>query len=105
MNLNEYLYKAKSQLLVAWSESRHAGQVEVANELKELIDRIEKLEVEIPQAVEAKKKEDNAWKDEVHELVRTGKQMDAMKLHRAKTGCDLREAMFAIEKIKTELNK
>lgn len=105
MNLNEYLHKAKSQLLVAWSESRHAGQIEVANELKELIDRIEKLEVEIPEAVAEKQKEDDAWKSEVRELVRTGRQMDAMKLHRAKTGCALREAMFAIDKIKVELNK
>lgn len=105
MNLNEYLHKAKSQLLVAWSEARHSNQPEVANELKELIDRIEKLEVEIPETVAAKKKEDDAWKEEVRELVRRGKQMDAMKLHRSKTGCDLREAMFAVDKIKVELNK
>jgi ribosomal protein L7/L12 len=88
------LTKARTELLVAWS-SANLKEPELAAGLFKLIADLDTL-TKIP-TPEQKKAE---WEAECLRLLNSNQLINAIKLYRSKTGCDLREAQYAVERMK-----
>lgn len=88
------LTKARQELLVAWG-SANLKEPELAAGLSKLIADLDTL-TKIP-TPEQKKAE---WEAECQRLVKTNNLIKAIKLYRSKTACSLREAQYAVERMK-----
>lgn len=94
---NDPLLKARSYLLVAWSSEKQKGSATARTvALAALINDLDTLYA-IPDA----KAEDETWKAEVKTMIDNNQEIAAIKLYRSKSGVGLREAQFAVLKMKS----
>jgi hypothetical protein len=96
------LFKAKQEMVVAWLEVKTKDPTsETLEQFRAIIDGIEKLQLDLQEGEQKKVEQDDAWQKEFEALVAGGERtkIQAVKMHRAKHGTDLRESLYAVEKL------
>lgn len=110
--IKDALYKAKNQFYFAWSEAHarepHGPLATAINKLLEDTDAaLAMTHTEEEALAVAKRQEAEAeWRTELDQMImqsRDPHSIAAIKFHRSKTGCDLRESQNAVAKRKQEL--
>jgi hypothetical protein len=107
-NIQASLFKAKQEMVVAWLEIKTKNpDSEAIEQCRTIIDGIEKLQIDLQVGESQKIAKDEAWQAEFDALIAGGERtkMQATKMYRAKHGTDLRESLYAVEKLLIERNK
>lgn len=108
-NINDALLKTKQHLLVAWREARHLDMNSeltrmLASQLNELNKAIQLL-CETDAKAQTAEGDWNAQLDTMINQDQAPNYIRAVKFYRSKHGCSLTEALFAVQRRATELNK